>query len=109
MITTNEFAQQLINSIEELKERSRFLEGQSNLLLSYITSSPEKYSAFFEFVQFMAYSKELPENDAAQSVARQFVSMMKQQQSHEEQTAPSDKKYYQVSNIIQFPNLPSKD
>jgi hypothetical protein len=100
----------LIIKVAELVAKSNFLEGQSNLLLGFMTSDPENLKKFATMTKAFSTNQTLNENTRV--VARQLLDgglsqYLPQEQSPKKQ--PSQKTHTPGSNVIQFPKWPGKN
>jgi len=100
----------LIIKVAELVAKTNFLEGQSNLLLGFMTSDPEYLKKFATMTKAFSTNQTLNENTRV--VARQLLDGGLSQYLPQEQSAkkqPSQKTYAPGSNVIQFPKWPGKN
>jgi hypothetical protein len=103
MVNTPTTLSEAIIAIAELHARSKWTEGQNNLLLAFLTQTPENIAAFRKFSNEAANTNHFQEE--VKHVAR-ILSGLPTGSSPETPTPPSGGKPYPGSNVIQFPKFP---
>ena len=106
-----------IVAIGVLQNDAKWTEGQLNLLLGFVTDSPDNKKAFEKYVYFIANESNLSKDDPTKYFAQKFCQQIlpahyKSVESHQAdmQASPtSPEKPSPESNVIQFPKFPKDD
>ena len=93
-----------IIAIAELQSRSKWLEGQNNLLLAFLTNNKSSQLAFKSFVIDVVNSNQFPEDSELKSVARHLLGLNHTPTPKGTKTSSENEQHLE-SNIIQCPNL----
>jgi hypothetical protein len=101
-----------IIAIADLQAAANWMEGQLNLLLSFITSSPKNKESFVEYAGAIANADLPPENEEMQKVAKILSAGMNTATKHNDTNSPDENNSLPVgkksdlgSNVLQFPKL----
>jgi len=101
-----------IIAITELQAAANWMEGQLNLLLSFITSNPKNKESFAEYMHVIANADLPPENEEMQKVAKILSAGMNAVPPRNDTTSPDGnnsppdgEKSDPGSNVLQFPKL----
>ena len=99
-------------AIAVLQSTVLHLQGQLNLILSFITSTEDSKKAFRDFVKLAANADIPKENHRMQQAARILDLMYPETdgpQSHDKPKGPPQSQSSIGSNVILFPGFPRKD
>ena len=91
-----------ITAIVQLQARSSMAEGQSSLLLAFLTQDLESRKKFLDFTKRISNAKLSEKDENLQRVAK-ILCQLTQDPPTQETTPPSDGKPSPLSNVLQFP------
>ncbi|WP_454832573.1 hypothetical protein [Pseudoxanthomonas wuyuanensis] len=99
--------EQALLAIAELQVRAEWLQGQSNLLLGFVTSSPKNLEAFANFSTLIAADTN-PLNQEMRAVAQRALAdgLAKHVSAQPPDPPASPSPVGNGSNVIQFPSRP---